>query len=466
MSQAHALPTWPQELAATLRLAGPLAAANILQMAIHAIGVIFVARLGPDILAAASLGVAVYGLVQWALAGLTGSVSALIAEELGRRRHAVREVRRSTRMGIWLAVLSGAAGMGICMGGEWAMHVTGQDPEVARRAGDYLAILMFALVPMTVANVLRNFVSALGKPAFATMITALMIGVDALGTYMLVFGKFGAPELGLTGAGIATVITSIVFVLSYVVVIAWHRQLRRYRIWGRWWRPEWDRLRALWRVGAPVAVTIIAEAGIFNAAAFMMGALSPLALAAHTLALQIAAIAFQVPFGIGQAATIRVGYFYGARNAPAIARAGIASIAIGAGFMILTASTMLLFPHALLGIYVDTSDHANQAMIGLALGYMVIAAAFQLADGMQAVALGLLRGLQDTRVPMAYALFGYWGAGLATAWVLAFHTSLQGFGVWIGLAVGLLVVAVLMLRRWALRERLGLIRPQPGNFVP
>ena len=449
-------PHWREEFVATLRLAGPLAAANLLQMAIHAIGVIFVARLGPNVLAAASLGIAVYGLMQWALAGLTGAVSALIAEELGRRRHAVREVRRSTRMGLWLAVLSGAVGMIVCLCGEWAMHATGQDPEIADMAGSYLAILMFALIPITIANVLRNFVSALGMAGYATAITALMIGVDALGTYMLVFGKWGAPALGLAGAGIATVITSMVFVLAYVIVIAWHPRLRRYRIWGRWWRPEWDRLRALWRVGGPVAATIIAEAGIFNTAAFMMGAISPLALAAHTLALQIAAITFQVPFGIGQAATIRVGYFFGAGNAPAIARAGVVSIIIGAVFMACTASAMVLFPRELLGIYVDTTALANQPMVGLALGYMMVAAAFQLADGMQAAALGLLRGLQDTRVPMIYALFGYWGGGFGTAWLLAFHTPLQGLGVWIGLAVGLLFVAALMLRRWRMREQLGL----------
>ncbi len=168
---------------------------------------------------------------------------------------------------------------------------------------------------------------------FTTLVAALMIGVNALGNYVLIEGHWGAPALGLNGSAIASGITALAFVATYAGAIAWDRRLRRYAMWGSWWIFDRERFAAIWRIGAPIGVTIVAEAGIFNAAAFMMGAISPVALAAHTLALQIAAIAFQVPFGIGQAATIRVGYYFGAGNAAAIGRAGWMAIGIGIAFM-------------------------------------------------------------------------------------------------------------------------------------
>src|SRR5690606_27338674 len=167
------------------------------------------------------------------------------------------------------------------------------------------------------------------------------------------------------------------------------------------------------------------------------------------------------PFGGGPAATIRVGYHYGAGDRVALGRAGWVAIGAGTGFMIVTASMMLFAPKLVLGIYVDVEAARNAHLIGFAVQFMMVAAAFQLFDGLQAVAAGALRGLQDTRVPMAYALFGYWLPGLGTAVALGFFTPLAGLGIWIGLAVGLIVVALLMLQRWTRRERMALLPASP-----
>ena len=164
-----------------------------------------------------------------------------------------------------------------------------------------------------------------------------------------------------------------------------------------------------------------------------------------------------MPFGIGQAATIRVGYHFGARDLPAIDRAGWVAIVCGTGFMVVTAAVMLFAPQLVLSIYVDTDAPANAALMAFAVQFMMVAAAFQLFDGLQAVGAGALRGLQDTRIPMWFALFGYWIPGGGTAIALGFFTPLEGLGVWIGLAVGLIVVALLMLQRWSRRTRLGLL---------
>ena len=447
---------WRDEIVATFKLAWPLAAANLLQMLVHAVDVIFVARLGEVELAASSLAIAIFGLTMWSLSGLTGIVAALIAEELGRRRHAVREVRRSVRMGMWLAVFSGLLGMMLCLFGEDILLATGQDPLIAGRAGDFLAIILWAMIPMLLANVLRNFVSALGRPVFATAITGLALGASLLGNYAFVFGNFGAPALGLEGSALASVTTSLFILACYIVAIAYDRRMRRYRIFGNWWRPEWERFRELIRVGSPVMIIIIAEAGLFSGAAFLMGNIGASELAGHTVALQVAALAFQVPFGIGQAVTIRVGYHYGARDRDAIGRAGWVGIAMGGGFMCLTAAAMLLGPYQLLQIYVDPTVAANAAMVGFAIRYMKVAAAFQLFDGIQAVAAGALRGLQDTRVPMMIAIFSYWVPGYGVAIWLGFYSPLEGTGVWIGLATGLVFASVLLTGRWMRRDRIGL----------
>ncbi|MEC8771089.1 MAG: MATE family efflux transporter [Pseudomonadota bacterium] len=449
---------WRAELGATLRLSWPLAAANLLQMLTYAIDVIFIARLGEDQLAASALAIALFGLVLWALSGLTGAVAPVAAAELGERAPALRPVRRSVRMALWLAVFSGVAGIGICLLLGPLMHVTGQQAQITALAIEYNSLLVLSLIPMLFNNVLRSFVSTLDRPIFATAITAGGIFVNALANYAFIFGNLGAPELGLQGAAVATILTTLTTLAAYVVAIRLDPRLHRYRVFGRWWSPDWPRLLHIVRIGTPIALTITAEAGIFGAAAFLMGNIGASQLAAHTVALQIAALAFQVPFGVGPAATIRVGYFYGARDPDGMKRAGWTAIVVGTGFMAFTALLMIMIPKPLIAIYVDPWDPKNAVLGGFALQYIVIAAAFQLFDGMQAVAAGALRGLQDTRIPMWIAAFAYWVPGIGTALALGFYTPLEGVGVWIGLATGLTVAAALLGWRWHRREALGLTR--------
>lgn len=449
--------TLRDELRDTLRLAAPLVGANLLQMAVFAVDVVFLARLGPETLAASSLSVALFGLLMWSLTGLVGAASPLIAAELGRRAHAVREVRRTVRMAGWAGLLAGIAAMGVCLAGGDLMRLTGQSEAVIARAEPFLRVLMWASVPAVMAALLRTAVATLGRPGIGTAITALGLAVNTLGNWVFVFGNLGAPSLGLVGSAVSSVATSVAMLLAYCAVIRFDRRLHRYRLLGRWWRPEWVRFADVLRIGLPVSGTILAEAGMFNGAAFLMGRIGETELAAHTVALQFPAIAFQVPFGVAQAATIRVGRAFGAGDAHGIAIAGRVAIMLGIGFMALTAGIMLAAPHLILRIYIDPDAPRNAAMVALAVQYMAVAAAFQLFDGAQAVGAGVLRGVQDTRVPMAIALFGYWVPGVGTAIALGLYTPLRGLGVWIGLMTGLVVVAGLLLWRWRNRARLGLL---------
>jgi len=449
---------WRVEALATLQLAVPLAVANLLQMAVYAIDVIFVARLGQTPLAASSLSVSLFGLLAWSLSGLTGAVAALVAAELGARKHAVRSVRRSTRMGLWLAVGTGTLAMVLCSFGREILLLTGQAQDVADMSGGFLHVLKWAMVPMLIANVLRSVVSALGRPVFATFITALAIAVNAAGNYALVFGHWGMPALGLPGSALSSVITGCVTALAYAGAIFSNRRLRRHYLFGHLWRPDWQRLREIAAIGAPIFFQVLAEAGLFGAAAFLMGRIGEAELAAHTVALQIAAFTFQIPMGIGQAATIRVGYHYGAGDKAAMGRAGWTSLQIGIGIALLSSSLMVLAPRLLLSAYIDVDAPERAVMVALALRYLVVAAAFQLVDSTQVILAGALRGLQDTKVPMAIALLGYWLPGFGVSVALGLGTGLRGFGVWIGLATGLAVVAAMLLWRWNRREALGLLQ--------
>jgi putative MATE family efflux protein len=360
-------------------------------------------------------------------------------------------------MALWLAVIASAPFMMILAFGESLLRFAGQDPQVAARAGSFLDILLFALIPSVAAGVMRNASAALGRPGWALGITAFALLTGIAGNWLLVFGHWGFPALGLEGSALASVITSFAMMLAYAAVLHFDRRMRRFHLFGRWWRTEWPRFREIVKLGTPIALAWTMEGGLFGGAAVLMGLIGVAEVAAHAVALNIAALAFQVPLGVAQAGTIRVGLAYGAENREGIARAGWVAILVGTGFMLSTAMLIWIKPQLLIGIYVDSSLPENAQTVALALRFLAIAAMFQLFDGAQVVAAGALRGLQDTRVPMLIAGFGYWVAGFGTAILLGFHTKLAGQGIWIGLATGLAVVSALMLWRWGNRGKLGLV---------
>lgn len=445
------------ELAALLKLAGPLVGANLLQMAVYAIDVVFVARLGTVEFAAATLGVFLYSLVMWALMSMATACAPIIAAELGRRRHSVREVRRSFRMALWLAGFSALPFGAMLMAGEPILLAAGQDPRVAARAGDFLVIIVWALPASLFAAVMRTVAATLGRPGWAMGVTAMAVGLALVANWALVFGNLGFPALGLEGSAWASVIVSVAMMLAYFAILLLDPVLRRWRLFGRWWRTEWPRMIEILRLGIPISLAVTMESALFGGASVLMGLIGVAEVAAHAIALNIAALAFQVPLGVSQASTIRVGMGYGAKDPAWVARAGRVALIVGIGFMVVTAALMWAIPRTLIGIYIDVDVASEAAVVALATRLLMVGAVFQLVDGAQAVAAGVLRGLQDTRVPMLIALFGYWVVGFGASVLFGFFTGGGAVGIWIGLAIGLLVVSALLLWRWRARERLGLV---------
>lgn len=449
-----------EEGIALARLAGPLVAANLLQMAIAAVDVIFVARLGTVDLAAATLGVFVFNVLMYAMIGLTSAAAPLVAAELGRRKHAVREVRRSVRMALWVGATGCVPVILVLAHGETLLRLAGQDPDVARRAGHFMDVILFAIIPGVAAGIMRTAAAALGRPGWAFVVAIMALGVSILANWVFVFGNLGMPALGLEGSALATVCATTIMAVAYAAILLNDRKLRRYRLFGRWWRSEWPRYREIVRLGTPIMLAWVFEGALFGGAAILMGLIGVNEVAAHAVALNIAAIAFQLPFGLAQAATIRVGMAYGAGDRDWIALAGRVALTLGIGVMALTATLIWAFPRLFVSAYLDVDAAKNAVVVGLAVKFLAVAAAFQLADGAQAVGAGVLRGLQDTRVPMLIALFGYWVVGFGSSVLFGFGLGWDGVGVWFGLLAGLAAASVLLLWRWAARERLNLL-PNP-----
>ncbi|MFC3206515.1 MATE family efflux transporter [Aquamicrobium soli] len=454
--EAAALATakpWRSEIKATLALSWPMVLTNLAQTAMTVTDVMILGRVDADTLAAGALGTNLYFAPMIFGLGLMLATIPMMAREIGRNRHSVRDVRRTVRQGFWAAVFIALPIWLLLWHGEEILLLLGQEQKLAAAAGAYLHALQWGLLPFYGYIVLRSFITTLERPGWATVVAFVAVGFNLLANWALVFGHLGFPRLGIVGSGIATSLSSLLMFVGMVLVVLLDRQFRRYRLFGRFWRADWPRFRQLMRLGMPIAAMMAFETTLFNLAAFLMGIIGATSLAAYAIVIQLCSISFMVPLGVNQAATVRVGTAYGAGDAAGVSRAGWAAYGVGVGFMALSALVMILMPHWLISLFIDTGDPANAEVVAIAASFLVFAALFQIVDGAQAVGAGMLRGLHDTGVPMVIAAIGYWGVGMPLGILLAFHFGLAGVGVWIGLSAGLAVVAVLLLARWLRSER-------------
>jgi multidrug resistance protein, MATE family len=452
---------WRTELRAMLTLAWPLILANVTQQAIQATDVLLMGRLGAIQLAAATLALNLTFTFNVLLLGLLIASSPMMATALGQRFNAVRDVRRTFRAGLWLLVFALPPYWLLLWHVGSFMRAFGESEILANQGQTFLRAYMWCTAPWLLFHLLRNFLSALERPRVILWLSLLGIGLNALLSWSLIFGHFGLPALGLVGGGLGSTLTWLILCAALIAVILSDRQFRRFHLFGHLWRFDRQRTMAMVRLGWPIGVTMALEMGVFALAAYFMGWIGAPAVAAHAVALQLAALTFMVPLGLGQAATVRVGLALGRGDEPGIARAGWTAWVIGVGFMGTMALVMWSVPRDLVILFLKDVP-ANAVTIGLAVSFVRVAAAFQLVDGAQVIGAGMLRGLHDTRWPLLFALVGYWVVGLGVAIWLAFGRDWKGVGIWVGLASGLAAVAVLMLGRWVLRDRLGLTRVSHG----
>ena len=431
------------ELAETLKLAVPLALTQLGQIAMMTTDLAFIGRLGA--VAAAALAHTIFFVSFTVGMGLMSAVSPLAAQAYGARNP--HRVRRSLRVGLWAAFLISLPVMALPFRGEQILLALGQSPAAARPAQQYLFGLVWSILPALWFMAIRGFMSAIHRPEPILWITLAAIPTNALLVYLLLYGEWGLPRLELFGAGLATSMVNFAMFLAGLWFAARRRPFRKYHVLGHIWRIDWPLMRQLVILGAPISISFLLEYGLFGAAGLLMGLISTTALAAHQIALQIAAILFMVPYGIGMAATVRVGHAVGRRDAPAVRRAGFIATGLGVGFMSAMTLVVILERFAIAQIFLDEGADAAAELTATLL---LVGATFFIADGIQTIASGSLRGMNDTRIPLLFATISYWLIGFTLACGLGFWTPLGAVGVWIGLSCGTVVYAALLILRFRL----------------
>jgi MATE family multidrug resistance protein len=429
-----------------LKLAVPLASAQVAQAAVGFVDTIMMGHLGAETLAAGGLASTTFQLLLNTASGLVMAVSPLIAEAYGAGQKA--KVEQIARQGLWLTLFLGVPLM-FAIGHLDAVLLLIQQPvSLVSLADQYFNFILWGIFPALGFAMLRGYVSALSQAHVVTVIVIIGTLFNIAGNYVLGFGHFGFPRMELAGLGLASGLSFWLMFLIFLLYILKHPQLKEYRFLQDLYRLKPRILQQLVVIGVAIAVTIVLEYGLFAAITFLMGILGTEFLAAHQTAYQTMYIIFMVPLGMSYAVTARVGQWFGQRDYQGTRRAGYVGIASVAIFMLLTAIVLILYRQQVIGIYLDVDNPNNAKIIQLAVPMLLISALAQLLDGIQRLAMGALYGLQDTRVPMLLSGFAFWGVGLTSGYLLGFPLNLQGAGLWIGQSIGVAVAGVIFVWRF------------------
>jgi MATE family multidrug resistance protein len=443
----HGLDAWIAETRELLKLAGPLILTQLAQMAIGVTDTTMLARFSTTALAGAVLGNTLFYFC-WILgSGPTAAVSPMIAHILGADPGDRRNVRVVVRMGFWSVVMISAPLMVFLWCAKPILLLLGQSPELADAASKFVVPLSFGLPFSLGFQVLRNYTTALSKPNASLIVVVIGVVFNAAFDYALIFGHWGLPRLGLMGSGIASASSFAFSFLAMLAVVRLTPKLHLHRIFVDALTPNWERLKEIYVLGLPIGLTMLFEATLFFSSNFIMGHLGKEVLAAHIVSLNIPSVTFMVPLGVAMAATVRVGLAAGAGDGEAVRRAGWAAILVAAAFMLVCALILALWPLEIASLILPPTP-ANMPALLLAVTFLHVAAAFQLFDGVQVAAALSLRGLKDARAPMWIAGASYWLAGFPVCIALGFGLGMKGLGIWIGLAFGLFVAAVLLCWRF------------------
>lgn len=434
---------------ATLALGLPLIGSHLAQMLLHVSDTIILGWYGVVELAAVVLGSSAFFIVFVLGSGFAHAVMPMVAQARGRGDDT--EVRRAARMGLWLSIGYGVLTYPLFWWSGPILLAAGQQPEVAALAQAFLRVAGWGMIPALLVMALKSYLAALERTQVVLWVTVAAVGVNAALCYALVFGRWGAPELGVVGSAIATVAVQVLTFVLLALYAAWEPSLRRYSLFVRFWRADPHALAQVFRLGLPIGLTAVAEGGLFQASALMMGWIGAVELAAHGITLQAVALTFMVHLGLSNAVTVRTGRAAGAGDVQALRDGALVAVALSAAFAVAMIVLFVSMPEAIIALFQDPAKPESARIIGFGASLLVVAALFQMADAAQVMALGLLRGVQDTRVPMWLAALSYWGIGIPASYWLAFPMGQGGVGLWLGLVIGLTVAAVLLMARFWIR---------------
>jgi len=454
--------TYSQHIRAVLTLGLPLIGGHLAQFAIGLTDTIMLGWYGAESLAALTLATAFFFVFFLMGCGFAWAVMPLVAQAAASDD--TQTVRRVTRMGLWLSGLYWAAVMPLLWFSGAILLALGQTEALAADAQTYLRIAGFGMLPALLVMVLKSYLAALERTRVVLLVTVLAAIANGLGNYALIFGNWGAPELGIAGAAIAAILSQLTALVAIAVYT--QRRMPQHAMFQRFWRADPQMFARVFRLGVPIGLTTLAEVGLFEATAIMMGWLGTVPLAAHGIALQTASATFMVHLGFGNVATIRAGNALGRNDPEHLARGARTVLGLSLAMSLMTIALFLTLPHLLVGAFIDPADPARDAIVATGVTLLAVAALFQLVDGAQVVALGILRGMQDTRVPMIMAIAAYWGVGIPASYVFGFVLGGEAVGIWLGLVFGLTLAALAMLWRFWGQALPGMRGQHAGHLAP
>lgn len=446
------VPSWRDDFKPLIRLGLPLIGTSVMGFLMVMIDSLMLGWYNVTSLAAASIAGSYFFILFTLGAGVGYAVMPIVAAASAVQDEV--RVRRVTRMAFWWAIVCFAIAFPLFFYSGKILLLMGQEEQIAAEGQMYLRIMWITLLPAMLANVLRSFLSALDRTAVLVWSTVAAVALNGVVNYLLIFGNYGFPELGIRGAAIASCSVQTLMMVIMAVYANW--RLPAYSLYQRLWKPDREVFFEIARLGFPIGLTSVAEVGLFSAAAVMMGWIGEVELAAHGIALQLAGLTFMFHIGMSQAATIRCGAKYAHKDEVGLRRTAYASLAIALAFAVCVVTMFLTVPSHLVGIFIDPADPRADAVIATGVTLVYLAALFQFVDAGQVTAIGVLRGVQDTNVPMWLATVSYWIIGLPASYVMGFVFGWQQTGIWLGLTVGLGAAAVsLMIRFWTKSVKIG-----------
>jgi MATE family multidrug resistance protein len=435
-----------EELRALLSLAIPVVLSELGWMTMTIVDLIMVGRLGPDAIGAVGLGNAIYYAPSLFGIGLLLGLDTLVSQSWGAGRF--DDCHRSLAQAMYVALAFTPLLMLGMLAAERIFTGRGVDPTVATFTRSYVSILNWGTFPLLVYGGFRRYLQGVGRvrPVTFALVSANLVNLAF--NWIFIYGHFGFPALGVAGSALSTVFARV-YMAAVLVYYAWiHESGRGHALFAHWPAPDWTRIRALLRLGLPAASQVVLEVAAFGAVTVMAAHLTPIALATHEIVLSVAAYTYMVPLGISAAAAVAVGHAIGAGNPARARRAGLLAIALGAGFMALMAVLLIVIPRPIISIW--TSD--TRVLI-LGAHILAIVAGFQIFDGIQTVSTGALRGLGETRFPMLWNFAGYWILGLPFGALLCFRLKWGLSGLWTGLTLSLILIALVLIARWMADSR-------------
>ncbi len=432
MSTVH---PWSYYLRNNLKLAYPVMLSQLGHVMVSVADSVMVGRIGALPLASASLGNSLFHVIMLFGIGVSYGLTPLVASAYGEKN--ASKLQNLLRHGIITNSVLGLILFGVIVAISPVLYSLGQEPDVVEKAIPYLGIIGFSIIPLMVFQAFRQFAEGLHLTRQAMVITVVGNLINIALNYVLIYGKFGFPAMGLNGAAIATLVDRVLMAVAMGYFVYSYARLKDYTSKFHFKGLSSQIFKRLLHIGIPSGLQFIFEVGAFASAAIMIGWLGANALAAHQIAINLAAISYMAATGIAAAATIRVGYYLGGKDFPNMRMAGLASFMLSGSFMAVCAVVFILGRNFLPSLYINDAE-----VIGLASGMLIVGAFFQISDGVQVVGLGVLRGLSDVKVPTVVTLVAYWLVALPVGYLLGFVVEWGTVGVWIGLLIGLSLSAI------------------------